>query len=115
MAIPLIPMKMYDACLKACDNEAECEALVMRELQSLPAHMATLDYLMNFLADLATHQKVTMMNEENLAIVFSQDILRTEEKDPVVLYKNSPREKNFVRQLICIWGKRREAQGLNAQ
>jgi hypothetical protein len=43
------------------------------------------------------------MSPDNLAIVFSQDLLRTDEKDPVVLYKNSAKEKAFVRTLITAW------------
>ena len=35
--------------------------------------------------------------------MFSQDLLRTDEKDPVVLYKNSAKEKAFVRTLITAW------------
>ncbi len=106
---PVIPMSCYETCLKICDNEAECVALVERELS--PVHKASLDYLLTFLAALSTHEKETSMGAENLAIVFSQDLLRTEEKDPVVLYKNSAKEKNFVRQLIIHWGKKKNAQG----
>lgn len=107
MLTPLVPIALYDAALRASDSEAESVALV----QGLPSSLfATLDYLLRFLADLATRQRETMMNEENLAIVFSQDILRTEEKDPVVLYKNSPKEKNFVRHLIVAWGRAMQAQ-----
>lgn len=39
--------------------------------------------------------------------MFSQDLLRTVEKDPVLLFKNSVLEKNFVRSLILAWGKQR--------
>jgi hypothetical protein len=49
------------------------------------------------------------MTEDNIAIVFCQDILRTEERDPSILFKNSIREKNFVRILIEHWRKRRNA------
>jgi hypothetical protein len=49
-----------------------------------------------------------------LFLVFSQDLLRTEEKDPVVLYKNSGKEKNFVRHLITGWPKRSGASAAAA-
>lgn len=43
------------------------------------------------------------MSEENIAIVFCTDLLRTDEKDPQILFKNSPKEKNFVRNLLLGW------------
>jgi len=101
---PVVPVALYDQALKACDSEADCLALVERELP--PVHYATLDYLLTFLAELSLHERDTSMGSDNLAIVFSQDLLRTEEKDPAQLFKNSGREKNFVRQLINAWAKR---------
>ena len=46
------------------------------------------------------------MNEENIAIVFCTDLLRTDEKDPQISFKNSPKEKNFVRNLLLGWAQK---------
>jgi hypothetical protein len=90
---PLFPVAMYDQCLKASDSVPNCVALC----QTLPkAHYDTCDWLMTWLVGLAKHQSVTAMNEDNIAIVFCQDILRTTETDPQALLKNSAKEKNFV-------------------
>ena len=63
---PVVPMALYDQALKISESEVECERFV--ETQLSPVHFATMDYLLHFLAELATHQKETSMNEENLAI-----------------------------------------------
>jgi len=99
---PIVPKHLYDDALKSCDNMGACVQLV----KSLPrSHYLTLDYLMRFLVELAQpdYVKVTSMDAENLAIVFCQDLLRTDETDPNILYKNSIREKAFVRNCILAW------------
>jgi hypothetical protein len=63
---PVVPMNLYDAALRVSDNESECVALVESGLSAV--HMASLDYLLLFLAELSTHEKVTLMNSDNLAI-----------------------------------------------
>jgi len=105
LLLPVIPMSVYDTALKVSDDQAACVELVESQLSS--AHFATLDYILTFLAELATHQEETMMNEENLAIVFSQDLLRTDETNPQVIMANSTKEKRFTRQLIHAWGEKR--------
>jgi len=100
---PLIPMTMYDACLKVSDNATEA----LKVIKDLPlVNYDSLDYLFTWLCSLAKHQAVTAMSEENIAIVFCTDLLRTDEKDPAVLFKNSPKEKNFIRNLLLAWGDR---------
>jgi len=100
---PLIPMSMYEECLKSSDNPGEC----LKVVRALPlVNYDALDFLFNWLCQLAKHQSVTAMSEENIAIVFCTDLLRTDEKDPAVLFKNSPKEKNFVRNLLLAWADR---------
>jgi len=61
-----------------------------------------------FLAELALQEKVTSMNPDNLSIVFAPNLLRTDETDPNVLLKNSPRVQLFTRTLIVAWGHRKK-------
>jgi hypothetical protein len=97
---PLFPTDMYPDCLAASSPQEACMAVAQR---LPPDHFATLDALMRFLSELSEHVAVTSMDAENLAIVFACDILRTDETDPQVLYVNSPKEKNFIRNLILCW------------
>ena len=53
---PLIPMSLYESCLKVSDNRNDCVAL----LHQIPlVHFRTLEYLLHFLAELAKSQAVT--------------------------------------------------------
>jgi len=100
---PLIPAHLYDTCLKASESQ-EKSAKLIRDLPK--AQFDTLNFLFIFLADLAQYQSTTSMGAENLAIVFAPNLLRSEEKDPSVLLKNSQRVQNFVRNLIWEWSKK---------
>jgi len=100
---PIIPAHLYEICLKASESQEKSAQLV----QDLPkAQCDTINFLLNFLAELASNQSATSMSAENLAIVFAPNLIRSEEKDPRVILKNSQRMQNFVRNLIWEWTKK---------
>lgn len=43
------------------------------------------------------------MSEENIAIVFAMDLMRSTETDPTMAFKNSSKEKNLVCNLLYAW------------
>jgi len=98
---PVVPIAHYDDALKIADQPAQSAQWVEEVLP--PSHYQTLDWLLRWLTKLATHQAVTAMNEENIAIVFCTDLMKSNEKDPMVMLKNSTKEKNFVRSLLLAW------------
>jgi len=97
---PIIPAHLYENCLRASESQDRSVKLI----EELPApQFATLDFLFSFLAELLQHQSVTAMGPENLAIVFSPNLLRSEEKDPTTLLRNSTKVNNFVRHCVLHW------------
>lgn len=98
----LIPQSLYDDCLAVADKKDEVVQWCKEKLP--PAHLATIDYLMCWLQELATHSAVTSMTAENLGIVFGPNILTNRSNDdPQAMYKNQTKEKNFVKNCIEAW------------
>jgi len=72
----------------------------------------TLAYLLEFLAELATHAEETSMAPENIAIVFCSDILRpAQEHPPGEQLKYAAKEKIFVRHLVEAWIEKMQKEG----
>jgi hypothetical protein len=105
---PIFPTGMYEDCLKASESTPEVVKLAGKLTK---VHFDSLEYLMNFLIELTSFHSVNAMSEENLAIVFCQDVLREEATAAasvtnltLALAKTS-KEKTFVRILLEQWKK----------
>jgi hypothetical protein len=97
---PVIPLSMYNEALAVSDSAASCAQFAKK----LPkVHYDTLDFMITWLNGLVKHQAVTAMGDENIAIVFAMDLLRSTETDPTQAFKNSAKEKNFVCNLLIAW------------
>eukprot|EP01006_Ploeotia_vitrea_P045576 TRINITY_DN66953_c8_g5_i1.p1 TRINITY_DN66953_c8_g5~~TRINITY_DN66953_c8_g5_i1.p1 ORF type:complete len:697 (-),score=334.80 TRINITY_DN66953_c8_g5_i1:64-2016(-) len=97
----VIPQKLYSQCLRVSNNPQAAIKLMHDQLP--PSHFATLNYLICWLRELAKYKKATSMDEDNLAIVFSQDVLRSDEDDPQAMLHNSHKEQDFIANLIKHW------------
>jgi len=93
---PLIPYYMHTQCLGAKTREE-----LIRIFHSLPtAHCSMLVYLLTFIAELAKteNQVKTHMNDDNLAMVFTPSILRSQSSADVLM--NIEKERQFVKSAI---------------
>jgi len=106
---PLVPYEKYSECTTACDDPVKCLNIAL----SLPDNNRnTLSYLLDFLAELATHADETSMAPENIAIVFCSDILRpAKEHSPAEQLKFAAKEKIFVRHLVEAWLEKMQTDG----
>jgi len=106
---PLIPTARYVECMAACDDSVKCLSIAL-SLQD--TNRFTLAYLLEFLAELATHAEETSMAPENIAIVFCSDILRpAQEHPPGEQLKYAAKEKIFVRHLVEAWIEKMQKEG----
>jgi len=95
LAEPLIPMQLYDTCIKNADNFEGCRVI----LTSIPEiNRAVTEYLAIFLYDFAKAESVTKMGVDNLAMVFAPAFLRSQ--DPQTMLLNTYNEGAFVYNLI---------------
>lgn len=96
---PIIPDELYDLCVEVSRDKNEC----VRVLGHLPLYnRSILIYVCQFLHKMTDPEvsKRTKMTIENLAVVFSPNIIRNQSTDPMTIMKNSPLEQEFVRNLI---------------
>ncbi|XP_050405855.1 N-chimaerin isoform X1 [Patella vulgata] len=88
LPIPLINFDVYKLLIEAIkrDDPESAQIKLIKELVSrLPlAHYQTLKYLGAHLIRVTEHKKKTLMNAENLAIVFAPTLMRPLETDPMV-------------------------------
>eukprot|EP00123_Amoebidium_parasiticum_P015298 comp22881_c0_seq1/m.36149 comp22881_c0_seq1/g.36149 ORF comp22881_c0_seq1/g.36149 comp22881_c0_seq1/m.36149 type:complete len:625 (-) comp22881_c0_seq1:209-2083(-) len=100
---PLISDQYYEQCVEAADDTVACIAICNK----LPAvNRKTLMYTINFLQKFVKdpeNVKATMMDADNIAMVWAPNFLRCPSQDPMKILEKSRREKLFVKQLICHW------------
>eukprot|EP00761_Pharyngomonas_kirbyi_P007996 gb/GECH01008007.1/.p1 GENE.gb/GECH01008007.1/~~gb/GECH01008007.1/.p1 ORF type:complete len:723 (+),score=145.63 gb/GECH01008007.1/:1-2169(+) len=99
LAEPIIPHELYDQSLKAANDADKCIE-VAHQLSDL--HYAVLEFVVSFLSKMCDEEisAITKMTPQNLAVVFSPNILRCLSDDPRVIMRNSPLEQAFVKNLI---------------
>ena len=96
---PLIPYAFYSEALEAGrSSDVKATVAVFRAL--LKANQACLDYLCDFLVQMLDYKEKTLMDETGLAIVFSPNVLRNPNNDPMAFAMNSENEMRFVVNLI---------------
>jgi hypothetical protein len=99
LAEPIIPHDMYNSCIEVAMDMQQCIDII----SYLPQHNAQiLAFVIRFLARMCDEkvQEYTKMTIENLAVVFSPNILRNQSTDPMAIMRNSQAEKLFVKNLI---------------
>jgi hypothetical protein len=99
LAEPPIPNELYNTCIEVAQDMEQC----IDRLKYLPVHNGqVLAFVIRFLAKMCDDrvQDQTKMTIENLAVVFSPNILRNQSTDPLAIMKNSSAEKMFVKNLI---------------
>eukprot|EP00742_Colponemidia_sp_Colp-10_P001609 GILJ01001728.1.p1 GENE.GILJ01001728.1~~GILJ01001728.1.p1 ORF type:complete len:613 (-),score=87.26 GILJ01001728.1:2044-3882(-) len=98
---PLIPFDMYSQCIRTANKTSTDLKSIMVLLPDL--NRSVLVYLFRFLSRVAENQSINKMGAENLAVVFSPNILRNGSDDPSLMLKNAESEKLFVKQLIQLY------------
>ena len=96
----VINAELYEHCLSVSSLPDQVLS-IFSQLSS--SHSNVLAYLLDFLCDLLAHESTTLMSADNLAIVFSQDLLRSNITDPQTLFLNSSKEATFIKNLIEQW------------
>ncbi|KAL0476246.1 Rho GTPase-activating protein ArhGAP [Acrasis kona] len=96
---PIVPNDLYESFVDAAPTIEGCVTV----LPYLPTNNSNiLAFVIRFLSRMCDEDiaSKTMMDMENLAVVFSPNILRNQSTDPFHIMKNSNAEKQFVKNLI---------------
>ncbi|ORZ15334.1 hypothetical protein BCR42DRAFT_416883 [Absidia repens] len=99
LAEPLIPAELYDTCLAHSENPTEAIDIVNK----LPDTNRRITlYMISFLQEFTKPDtiKVTLMNVNNLAMVFAPNFLRCPGESLTTVFENSKYEQIFLRTLI---------------
>lgn len=99
---PIIPTDFYPKCLIIASNPDGCCEIINRLPTINRLVIATLIGLLQRLCDEDTI-KETKMDASNLAMVLSPNILRCESDDPVVIFADSNKQMEFVKNLILYY------------
>ncbi|ORZ22041.1 hypothetical protein BCR42DRAFT_405365 [Absidia repens] len=96
---PLIPAELYDHCLAQSENPAEAIALI-HQLPDTNRRIAL--YMISFLQEFNQPEVIqrTLMNINNLAMVFAPNFLRCPSESLSTVFENSKYEQTFLRTLI---------------
>ncbi|KAI8061754.1 hypothetical protein BC940DRAFT_370513 [Gongronella butleri] len=96
---PLIPTHLYDACLAHAESPTRAIDLV-NQLPDTNRRIAL--YVISLLQDFTDPEiiKVTLMNINNLAMVFAPNFLRCPSESLTTVFENSKYEQAFLRTLI---------------
>lgn len=95
---PIIPDKLYDACLELAKQGAmHCVAL----LEQLPeVNRLIIVSIIQLFQELAREFEVTKMNVTNLALISAPNFLRCPNQNPAIMLQNAKQEIQFVSYLI---------------
>jgi hypothetical protein len=89
LPIPLVTFDIHTQLL-ALHPSSICVATIRPIIRHLPpVHFHTFKYLCEHLSKVSHHSSRNQMTKENLAIVFAPTIMRSEDPDPMIGFKNS--------------------------
>eukprot|EP00049_Salpingoeca_infusionum_P000574 m.40958 g.40958 ORF g.40958 m.40958 type:complete len:610 (+) comp10491_c0_seq1:149-1978(+) len=96
---PLVPAELYEHCIASCYDTAASVATVD---QLPPTNRAIVLFIVRFLQTIGQeeNQPYTKMTYDNLSMVWAPNFLRCPSEDPMVIFNNTKKEMNFVRQLV---------------
>ncbi|KAI9299633.1 Rho GTPase activation protein, partial [Cunninghamella echinulata] len=99
LAEPLIPSELYDTCLAHSENASKAIDII-NQLPEVNRRIAL--YMISFLQEFTSPSiiKVTLMNVNNLAMVFAPNFLRCPSESLTTVFENSKFEQYFLRTLI---------------
>jgi hypothetical protein len=96
---PLVPYPLYnDALAAGASNNANKALKLVQRLP--PAYAHTLRHCVALLRELSENEATTKMSQENCAMVFSPNLLRARNNDPMLFARNQENEQRFLRHLI---------------
>lgn len=96
---PIVPNEFYQKCLNAVGIPEQCGEIVNKLPAINKLVIATLISLLQRLCDEEV-VKETKMDAANLAMVLAPNILRCESTDPAVIFADSRKQMEFVKNLI---------------
>ncbi|KAI8081778.1 uncharacterized protein BX664DRAFT_380722 [Halteromyces radiatus] len=99
LADPLIPAELYDTCLAHSEDPVQAINII-NQLPETNRRIAL--YMISFLQEFSHPDviKVTLMNINNLAMVFAPNFLRCPGESLTTVFENSKYEQIFLRTLI---------------
>ncbi|KAJ5067681.1 spermathecal physiology variant [Anaeramoeba ignava] len=98
---PLIPFKLYKPFLRLQTKNEQKDQKIAKLLLLLPErNQVILQYLMQFLWEIASHSKENKMDASNLSIVFGPNIIRKKKTNPKKEMKDFDKIKNLTTFLI---------------
>ncbi|CAO3608897.1 unnamed protein product [Cunninghamella blakesleeana] len=99
LAEPLIPSELYDTCLAYSENAPKAIDII-NQLPDVNRRIAL--FMISFLQEFTSPSiiKVTLMNVNNLAMVFAPNFLRCPSESLTTVFENSKFEQYFLRTLI---------------
>jgi len=93
---PLFTFKLYTSFIQAHEPE-QVKALI----QSLPViNQKVLKFIFQFINSVMEQSDVNQMNSSNLSIVFSPNLLRCEDQNPLAVLADTPRVLSLTQSLI---------------
>lgn len=86
MKEPIISYSLYGACIESANESPQRNELIQQTLMMLPSgNLSILQTLFTYLHRVHLHAEENLMNAKNLAIVFSPNILRSQDQDPLLM------------------------------
>jgi len=96
---PLVPCRLYERALEVSHSgDLDLALNLYRELT--PANQETLKYILTFLNQCADCSEKNHMTKNNLALVFSPNLIRNPTDNPLIMAANTEWEKRFVMLLM---------------
>ena len=97
LAEPVVPADLYDLMLQNRDSVVGVMSVISQFPQD---HKEVLFYLVRFIQRVAAHQAVTKMTLSNLSLVFSPNMFRCPNDDPMQALQNTKLESETVLTMI---------------
>ena len=98
---PLIPCRLYDRALEV-SHSGNLDLAYKLYQELTPANQETLKYILTFLNKCADCAEKNHMNKNNLALVFSPNLIRNPTDDPLIMAANTEWEKRFIMYLMDV-------------
>ncbi|EGD72388.1 preoptic area regulatory factor 2 [Salpingoeca rosetta] len=96
---PIVPEDLYDECVAASQDSAKAVAVVDK-LPSVNKNIVLFITRFLQLVGRPENHAHTKMTYDNLAMVWAPNFLRCPSDDPLVIFNNTKKEMQFVRQLV---------------
>lgn len=86
MKEPIISYSLYGACIESANDHPQRNDYIQQTLMMLPSgNLSILQTLFTYLHRVHLNAEENLMNSKNLAIVFSPNLLRSQDLDPLLM------------------------------